>query len=80
MHLSPTALLLAAILLVIPASLAQESHDSDHPEVMARLFYDYSGVAPQGNAQHLCFAVLATEIIGLCGCRLWATANGYMAK
>jgi hypothetical protein len=57
MHLSPKALLVAAILLVIPASLAQETHDSDHPEVMARLSYDYSGVAPQGKVQHLCFAV-----------------------
>ena len=57
MHLSPKALLLPAILLVIPASLAQETHDSDHPELMAKLFYDYSGVAPQGKAQHLCFAV-----------------------
>ena len=57
MHLSPKALLLPAILLVMPASLAQEIHDSDHPELMARLFYDYSGVAPQGKAQHLCFAV-----------------------
>jgi hypothetical protein len=57
MHLSPKALLVAAILLVIPDSLAQETPDSDHPEVMARLFYDYSGVAPQGRAQHLCFAV-----------------------
>src|SRR5690242_14178939 len=55
--LSPKALLLPAILLVMPASLAQEIHDSDHPEVMARLFYDYSGVAPQGKAQHLCFAI-----------------------
>jgi len=57
MHLSPKALLLPAILLVMPASLAQEIHDSDHPDVMARLSYDYSGVAPQGKAQHLCFAV-----------------------
>jgi hypothetical protein len=37
MHLSPKALLLPAILLVMPASLAQEIHDSDHPELMARL-------------------------------------------
>jgi hypothetical protein len=57
MHLSPKALLVAAILLVVPASLAEETHDSDHPEVMARLFYDYSGVAPEGKAQHLCLAV-----------------------
>jgi hypothetical protein len=57
MHLSTKALLVPAIPLVIPACLAQETHDSDHPELMARLSYDYSGVAPQGRAQHLCFAV-----------------------
>ena len=57
MHLSPKALLVAAILLVVPASLAQETHDSDHPEFIARLSYDYSGVALRGKAQHLCLAV-----------------------
>jgi hypothetical protein len=37
MHLSPKTLLIPAILLVLPFSLAQELYDSDHPELMARL-------------------------------------------
>jgi hypothetical protein len=45
MRFSPKTLLIAAILLVVPVSLAQEAYDSDHPQLMARLSYDYSGVA-----------------------------------
>ena len=57
MHLSPKTLLTAAILLVVTISVAQERYDSAHPELMARLFYEYSGVAPRGRMQHLCLAV-----------------------
>src|SRR4051812_44560005 len=57
MHLSPKTLLTAAILLLVPVSLAQEAYDSHHPELMARLSYDYSGVALRGRMQHLCLAV-----------------------
>lgn len=57
MHFSPKALLIAAILLVVPVSLAQEPYHSDSPDLMARLSYDYSGVALRGKAQHLCIAV-----------------------
>jgi hypothetical protein len=80
MHLSPKALLVPAILLVIPASLAQETPDSDHPEVMARLFYDIPEWLHREGRSTCASPFLTTEIIGLCGCRLWATANGYMAK
>jgi hypothetical protein len=57
MHLSPKALLIPAILLVMPALLAQETRHSDRPELLARLSYHYSGVALQRKAQHLCLAV-----------------------
>jgi hypothetical protein len=57
MHLSPKTLLIASIILLVPVLLAQEPYHSDDPDLMARLSYDYSGVALRGKVQHLCIAV-----------------------
>ena len=65
MHLSPKALLLPAILLVMPASLAQEIHDSDHPEVMARLFTIIPEWLHRERRSTCASPFLTTEIIGL---------------
>jgi len=57
MHPSPKTLLIAAILLVACASIAQEAKSSAHAALMARLSYDNSGFAQPGSVMHVCLAV-----------------------
>ena len=57
MNLCPKTLLSVAILLVASSSIAQERYHSSDPKLMARLSYDNSGVAGEGNVRHVCVAV-----------------------
>jgi hypothetical protein len=57
MHPSPKTLLIAAILLVASASLAQEAKSSADAAFLARLSYDNSGFAQPRSVMHVCLAV-----------------------
>jgi hypothetical protein len=56
MRLCPKTLLIAAILLAVSASIAQEPYHGADPELVARLSY-HAGVVPWGNVRHVCVAV-----------------------
>jgi hypothetical protein len=57
MHPCLKALLIAAILLVASASIAQETSPSADSNLMARLSYDNPGVTQPGDVPHVCIAV-----------------------
>lgn len=56
MRLRPKSLLIAATLLAVSASIAQEPYHDADPELVARLSY-HAGVVPWGNVRHVCVAV-----------------------